>query len=138
MMTLLPAVSFPHSLEWECAVHYHILCVIQKLVLSCDRNAQILTRAGLIRVLIGPTGAVMLLDEEHPSHLIAHKLLDRLSNQRIEVRDLRSFLRLANPLHCLFNETDPVNQFVPTDDRWRLVSTLGKVLIKTDSNDHLF
>ena len=125
MINLLPAISFPESRQWECAVHFHILCIVQKLVLSCERNAQMLARGGLIRVLIGPIGAVMLLDEHHPSHSVTHSLLDRLSNQRIEVRELRAYLRLGSPLHCLFNEEDAVNKYVPTDDRWRLVSTMG-------------
>ena len=45
-----------------------------------------------------------LEDEPHPLHTPFQYLLERLSAQKLEPKDLRTFLRLGNPLNCLNDE----------------------------------
>ena len=106
---------------------FSIFYVVQKLFLSCERNAQLLLHSGLVRVLwsdlccdaIGRVSSITLA--------VTHPSVDKLSNHRIEVRDLRVYLRLGSQHIVCLKEDDAINQYFPTGDRWRLVLTLGLV-----------
>ncbi|XP_047739016.1 WD repeat and FYVE domain-containing protein 3-like [Hyalella azteca] len=54
---------------------------------------------GLCRVL-GDWGAVVLMQEHHPLHPLLHYIYERLAAHCITPPELRSFLRLGDPLNC--------------------------------------
>ncbi|KAF2366372.1 protein of unknown function DUF4704 [Trinorchestia longiramus] len=72
--------------------------LLQSLVRS-ERNQQVMCVGGLCRVL-GEWGAVVLLEEHHPLHPLLHYIYERLAAHCITPPELRSFLRLGDPLNC--------------------------------------
>ena len=118
---------------------------IVKSLLRTDRNQQIMCDVGLVSDIMGLCRPV-LEDEAHILHSSFHYLLERLSAQKLDPSDLRTFFRLGNPLACLNDEErqrfyaeKPANQkpgsFIPLTRIKTLVSmtTPRDIHVQTNS-----
>ena len=69
-------------------------------LLRQEKNQQIMCEAGLMTDIVS-IARNPLEDETHIVHTPFQYLLERLAAQKLEPSDLRTFLRLGNPLACL-------------------------------------
>ncbi|UYV62149.1 WDFY3 [Cordylochernes scorpioides] len=113
MFHLLPSIGWGDSQQVETTLQIYLAEVLRSLVRS-ERNQQVMCDAGLPGELLHYC-RISLEDEKHPLHPSLQYILERLSAQSLEAKDLRAFLRLGSPLCCVaFDEmgpeTKPANQ----------------------------
>lgn len=75
-------------------------CSTIKSLLQHERNQQMLCEAGLISKLLCPNWNIAITDKNHFLHEPTKFILEKLSRQSISARELRTYLRLGNPLMC--------------------------------------
>eukprot|EP00095_Tigriopus_kingsejongensis_P009945 maker-scaffold981_size73921-snap-gene-0.19 protein:Tk09945 transcript:maker-scaffold981_size73921-snap-gene-0.19-mRNA-1 annotation:"low quality protein: wd repeat and fyve domain-containing protein 3" len=102
MLKILPALYFPEWEEMSLALQMYTADTIQSL-LRTEKNQQIMSGCNFLGDILSHC-EVALEDEAHILHSPFQYLLERLSAQYLEPKDLRSFLRLGHPLCCLNDE----------------------------------
>uniref|UniRef100_T1KMA3 WD repeat and FYVE domain-containing protein 3 n=1 Tax=Tetranychus urticae TaxID=32264 RepID=T1KMA3_TETUR len=70
-------------------------------LMKSERNQQVMCEANLLNEILSDKLNISLLNESHYLHFTMQYILERLSAQSISPKELRSFLRLGNPLNCL-------------------------------------
>ncbi|XP_060523655.1 WD repeat and FYVE domain-containing protein 3 [Cylas formicarius] len=98
MLQLLPCIN-DENYETYVNLQQYIAEVIKSLVRN-ERNQQIMCDKNFVSYLL-EIGAAPLQNENHPIHNPFQYMLERLAAQALEPIDLRTFLRLGNPLCCL-------------------------------------
>ncbi|XP_067008592.2 WD repeat and FYVE domain-containing protein 3 [Anabrus simplex] len=99
MLHLVPSIQHPQETQVALTLQMYTSEVLKSLVRS-ERNQQVMCDAGLPGQLLA-CGRVALEEETHPLHPPLQYMLERLTAQTLEPRDLRDFLRLGDPLCCL-------------------------------------
>ncbi|XP_043246907.1 WD repeat and FYVE domain-containing protein 3-like, partial [Amphibalanus amphitrite] len=122
LLHLLPAIHHPQQRQMAVTLQVYLAEILKSLMRS-ERNQQVMCDAGFPCELLS-TCRLALEDEDHLLHPAIQYMLERLAAQTLEPRDLRSFLRLGNPLMCA-----PVDE-PPTPDSGGPVSlTRVKTLV---------
>jgi len=86
-------------------------------LLRTEKNQQIMCDADFVTELLEMCGEA-LENETHLLHSPAQYLLERLTAQKLHPKDLRSFLRLGNPLASLSeDETEPRSIEAPANQK---------------------
>ncbi|XP_065351177.1 WD repeat and FYVE domain-containing protein 3 [Cloeon dipterum] len=111
MLHLLPSIQYQDVSQ---SLTLQVFCseVLKSLVRS-ERNQQVMCEAGMPGELL-KCCAVALDEETHPLHPSVQYMLERLAAQTLEAKDLRSFLRLGEPLNTLtIEDFEEVNSKKP-------------------------
>ena len=88
-----------------------------KSLLRCEKNQQIMCEAGFVGDVLRLCGSA-IEDEAHILHGTFQYVLERLAAQKLQPHDLRSFLRLGNPLACLSeDEADKMFDEAPANQK---------------------
>eukprot|EP00094_Tigriopus_californicus_P005213 TCALIF_05026-PB protein Name:"Similar to WDFY3 WD repeat and FYVE domain-containing protein 3 (Homo sapiens)" AED:0.04 eAED:0.04 QI:7/0.93/0.68/1/1/1/16/134/3650 len=102
MLKILPSLYFPeHEAMSVCLMVYTAETI--KSLLRTEKNQQIMSGCHFLSDIL-TNCQVALEDDAHILHSPFQYLLERLSAQYLEPKDLRDFLRLDNPLRCLNDE----------------------------------
>ncbi|XP_059488715.1 WD repeat and FYVE domain-containing protein 3 [Neocloeon triangulifer] len=112
MLHLLPSIQCQDVYQ---SLTLQVFCseVLKSLVRS-ERNQQVMCEAGMPGELLRCC-AVALEEETHPLHPSVQYMLERLAAQTLEAKDLRSFLRLGEPLNTLaIEDFEAVNSRKPS------------------------
>ncbi|XP_054166813.1 WD repeat and FYVE domain-containing protein 3-like [Oppia nitens] len=78
----------------------YLMEVLRRLLKS-ERNQQVMCEIGLVTEILMDRYSEALLNESHSLHTTAQYILERLSAQNIQPKELRNFLRLGQPLNCI-------------------------------------
>lgn len=98
ILKLLPSLYFSENVDLSSSIQLYTAEILKSL-LRTEKNQQIMCDVGFISDLLTMAKAV-LEDEANILHSPFQNLLERLSAQKLEPQDLRTFLRLGNPLNC--------------------------------------
>jgi WD repeat and FYVE domain-containing protein 3 len=111
MLHLLPSIQ-NNDLYFALTLQVYCSEILKSLVRS-ERNQQVMCEAGMPGELL-KCCATSLEEETHPLHQSLQYMLERLAAQTLEAKDLRSFLRLGDPLNTLaIDDFEAVNQRKP-------------------------
>ncbi|GFQ88429.1 WD repeat and FYVE domain-containing protein 3 [Trichonephila clavata] len=98
MHHLLPSVHYDANPQMALTLQMYLAEVLRSLVRS-ERNQQVMCESGLPGELLAHCH-IALENENHTLHPPLQYILERLSAQSLEPKDLREFLRLGSPLCC--------------------------------------
>ncbi|CAG2101979.1 unnamed protein product [Medioppia subpectinata] len=91
----------------------YLMEVLRRLLKS-ERNQQVMCEINLVTEILMDRYNEALINENHSLHTSAQYILERLSAQQIQPKELRAFLRLGQPLNCIafdeLNNGKPKNQ----------------------------
>lgn len=102
MLKILPSLYFSEYEEMSVSLMIYTAETIKSL-LRTEKNQQIMSGCHFLSDILANC-RVALEDDGHILHHPFQYLLERLSAQYLEPKDLRDFLRLNNPLRCLNDE----------------------------------
>ncbi|KFM56662.1 WD repeat and FYVE domain-containing protein 3, partial [Stegodyphus mimosarum] len=98
MHHLLPSISCDANPQMALTLQIYLAEVLRSLVRS-ERNQQVMCESGLPGELLVHCH-IALENENHLLHPPLQYILERLSAQSLQPKDLREFLRLGSPLCC--------------------------------------
>ncbi|RXG52401.1 WD repeat and FYVE domain-containing protein 3 [Armadillidium vulgare] len=103
MLHLLPSIQHSDSPTLAAILQLYAAHLLKSLVRS-EKNQQVMCEADLGGEIL-ELSSIALHQENHPLHPIVQYIFERLAAQAILPKDLRTFLRLGDPLNC-FNLDD--------------------------------
>ncbi|RWS27323.1 PH domain associated with Beige/BEACH domain containing protein-like protein, partial [Leptotrombidium deliense] len=137
MLHLIPSIN---DNELRC----YILEII-RLLLKSERNQQVMCEAGLVTEILSDRFNIALSNEKHALYPALQYILERLSAQQIQPRELRTFLRLSHPLNCLpFDDIHKTKNGKPMNQReggmipLSRIKTLVSMTTPKDTNNQNF
>lgn len=102
ILKLLPLLNFPEHEDLSSSLQLYTADTIKSL-LRTEKNQQIMCDVGFLSDIVAICKPA-LEEENHILHVPFQYLLERLAAQKLEPKDLRTFLRLGNPLSCLTDD----------------------------------
>lgn len=121
MFKLVPGFRRDDQPEISRAAQLFVVEAVKSL-LRTEKNQQIMCDARFVTDVLLHASAI-LEDEAHILHQPIQYVLERLSAHKMEPLDLRTFLRIGNPLACVSdNERQKPGSFVPLTRVKTLVS----------------
>ena len=128
LLKLLPGIFFEDVPEVSIALQLFVIETIKGLLRS-EKNQQIMCDVNFVSDMLNISKSV-LEDEAHILHLSFQYILERLASHKLEPQNLRTVLRLGNPLACL-SDDERQNLYTETPANQKPGSFIPLTRIKT-------
>lgn len=102
----------------------YFMTEVVRSLLKHERNQQLLCEIGFISELLQENWRIALIDQDHYLHEPCQFMFERLSTQLITPKELKSFLRLTEPLQCKNLDDIEFQKYSRHDQEQRSLSKL--------------